>query len=113
MHVKIEYNNLLINHPGSLQVASKYGQKAVDQLIELGTHPEIAEELLLNINEHGAEQVVGIIFADRVVSDVIVSTGEGGIERITDSSFASANDNNAEVPLPLLLGDIDSCEISM
>jgi HEAT repeat protein len=61
---EIIHDNELMNHPELLKAASSMGI-SLDQLIELFSDADVAEEIINNAKEHGAEQVFDIIFGNR------------------------------------------------
>jgi hypothetical protein len=61
------YNNIILNNPHFLQIAFKfYGKEAINLLIELGEDKDLAEQILLSIDELGTEKLLEIFFGDKV-----------------------------------------------
>jgi ankyrin repeat protein len=64
-YAKITYDNPILNHLELLKTTfSKYGGKVVNQVIELCSDDEIAEEIISSAEEYGIEHVLSIIFGD-------------------------------------------------
>lgn len=85
MHL-IQYENEFLNHPTLLNKAYKLiGNEAINPLIKLGSDKDIAEQILLTIDNLGIKEILKIFFEDKiktVASEVTLVNNESILEII-------------------------------